>query len=149
MVAEDNLAAEGGLAETKIILGWFFNFRTLTVSLPAHKYIAWSHDIKQMIDSQRTTKKQLESTIGRLGHIGLVIPWVYHFLSRLLSLLLCYGSRCLIKISDNCVSDLILMQAVLEKAKYGIDMNLLAFRSPERIYYCLRLLPCWPWRIQQ
>jgi len=50
MVAEDKLEAEGGLAETKVILGWFFNFRTLTVSLPEHKHIAWSCDIKQMID---------------------------------------------------------------------------------------------------
>jgi hypothetical protein len=27
------------------------------------------------------------------------------------------------------------MQSILEKAKEGIDMNLLAFRSPDRIYY--------------
>jgi hypothetical protein len=51
MVAEDKLKAEGGLSETKTILGWLFNFRTLTVSLPAHKYIAWSNDLKQMIQS--------------------------------------------------------------------------------------------------
>jgi hypothetical protein len=42
MVAEDKLKAEGGLSEMKTILGWLFNFRTLTVSLPEHKYIAWS-----------------------------------------------------------------------------------------------------------
>jgi len=51
MVAEDKLAAEGGLTETKVILGWFFNFRTLTVSLQEHKHTAWSSDIKQMIES--------------------------------------------------------------------------------------------------
>jgi hypothetical protein len=50
MVAKDKLVAEGGLAETKVILGWFFNFRTLTISLPEHKHIVRSHDIKQMID---------------------------------------------------------------------------------------------------
>ena len=27
------------------------------------------------------------------------------------------------------------MQAVLDKAKHGIDMNLLAFRSPDRVYF--------------
>ena len=42
MVALENLIAEGGLMETKMILGWLFNFRTLTVTLPEHKYIAWS-----------------------------------------------------------------------------------------------------------
>ena len=42
MVAFEKLIAEGGLTETKMILGWLFNFRTLTVTLPEHKYIAWS-----------------------------------------------------------------------------------------------------------
>jgi hypothetical protein len=27
------------------------------------------------------------------------------------------------------------MQSILDKAKKGIDMNLLVFRSPDRIYY--------------
>ncbi len=57
MVAEDKLIAEGGLAETKMILGWHFNFRTLTITLPKHKYIAWSCKIQQMIKTRRTTKK--------------------------------------------------------------------------------------------
>jgi hypothetical protein len=69
MVAEDKLKAEGGLSETKVILGWLFNFRTLTVFLPDHKHIVWSQEIKQMIDSRRMTKKQLELTIGQLGHV--------------------------------------------------------------------------------
>jgi hypothetical protein len=135
MVAEDKLKAEGGLSETKIILGWLFNFRTLTVSLPEHKYIAWSREINQMINSRRTTKKQLESTIGRLGHVGYIIPWVYHYLSRLRTLLARAGKLRSIKINDTCVMDLELMQQILDKAKKGIDMNLLAFRSPDRIYY--------------
>ena len=87
MVAEDKLKAEGGLSETKTIVGWLFNFHTLTLSLPEHKYIAWSNDLRQMIRSWRMTKKQLESTIRRLGHIGYIIPWVYHYLSRLRTLL--------------------------------------------------------------
>jgi hypothetical protein len=33
MVAQDKLKAEGGLAKLKVILGWLFNFRALTVSL--------------------------------------------------------------------------------------------------------------------
>jgi hypothetical protein len=45
IIAHDKLKAEGGLVETKVILGWHFNFRTLTVSLPEHKHIAWSGEI--------------------------------------------------------------------------------------------------------
>jgi hypothetical protein len=37
MIAKDKSTVEGGLSETKIILEWYFNFRTLTVTLPEHK----------------------------------------------------------------------------------------------------------------
>ncbi len=57
----------------KVILGWHFNFRTLTITLPEHKYIVWSREIQQMIKTRRTTKKQLESTIGCLGHVGFMV----------------------------------------------------------------------------
>jgi len=135
MVAKDKLKAEGGLSETKVILGWHFNFRTLTVTLPEHKFIAWSTEIHKMIDSGKTTKKDLESTIGRMGHVGFIIPWVFHFLSRLRSLLARAQNRRVITIDDTCKKDLALMISILDKARKGIDMNLLAFRSPDRIYY--------------
>ncbi len=64
MVAQEILKAAGGLAETKIILGWHFNFCTLTVTLPEQKHIAWSRKIQTMIATGRTTKKGLKSTIG-------------------------------------------------------------------------------------
>ncbi len=135
MVALEKLIAEGGLTETKIILGWLFNFRTPTVTLPEHKYIVWSREIRQMIKKQWTTKKQLESPIGRMGHVDFVIPWVYHFLSCLRSLLARAQNRRMIRIGKKCIKDLELMQTVLDKATKGIDMNLLAFRLPDRIYY--------------
>ncbi len=64
MVAQEKLKAEGGLAETTIILGWHFNFCTLTVTLPEQKHIVWSSKIQTMIATGRTTKKALKSTIG-------------------------------------------------------------------------------------
>jgi hypothetical protein len=39
-----------------------------------------------------------------------------------------------IKIDEICVKDLELMQSILDKMKKGIDMNLLAFWSPDQIY---------------
>ena len=43
MVAKDKLKAEeGGLSEMKIILGWLFNFPTITIFQRDHKFIAWS-----------------------------------------------------------------------------------------------------------
>jgi hypothetical protein len=74
MIARDKLKAEGGLTEAKTILNWHFNFVTLTVTLPEHKYIVWSAKIQKMIYTNKTTKRDLESMIGRIGHIGFVIP---------------------------------------------------------------------------
>jgi hypothetical protein len=79
MIAKDKLTAEGGLSETKMILGWLFNFRTLTIFLPDHKLIAWSTAIEDMISLKRTNSQDLESMIGQMGHVGFIIPWVHHF----------------------------------------------------------------------
>jgi hypothetical protein len=97
MIAKDKLTAEGGLSETKIILGWLFNFQTLTIFLPDHKLIAWSTAIEDMISLKCTNSQDLESTIERMGHVGFVIPWVHHFLSRLRSLHRCSLNRRFIK----------------------------------------------------
>jgi len=63
MVAKDKLLAEAGLSETKVILGWLFNFRTLTVSLQDHKFITRKAAIQKMITSKHTTSKDLDTTI--------------------------------------------------------------------------------------
>jgi hypothetical protein len=72
MIAKDKLTVDGGLAETKIVLGWHFNFRTLTVTLPEHKHIAWSAKIQQMISTGRTLIKALESMIGQMRHVRFI-----------------------------------------------------------------------------
>jgi hypothetical protein len=68
--------------------------------------------------------------IWRIGRVGFVIPWVYHFLSQLRTLLACAHNRKTIKIDDKCAKDLVLMQQILDKAQKGIDTNLLDFRAP-------------------
>ncbi len=134
-IARDKLTAEGGLSETKMILGWLFNFRTLIVSLPDHKFIAWAAAIQKMVTSKRTTSKDLETTIKRMGHVGFVIPWVHHFLSHLCSLHFRSKNCCFITINKTCMKDLELMTGILTKAHKGIDMNLLAFHAPNRVYH--------------
>ena len=39
-LAQNKLAAEGGLKETLVVLGWSYNTRRLLVSLPDHKHKA-------------------------------------------------------------------------------------------------------------
>jgi hypothetical protein len=135
ILAQEKLKAEGGLSETKIVLGWHFNFPTLTVTLPKQNHIAWPRKIQTMIADRRTTKKALKSTIGQLGHIGFVIPWVFHFLSHLRTLLSRACNKQAITVNKNFKNNLVLMLNILNKEKGGIDMNLLGFCSPDRIYY--------------
>jgi hypothetical protein len=63
MDARDKLIAEAGPTETKIILGWDFNFRRLLISLPENKFIAWTTNIKKLLIKGSTTAKELKSTI--------------------------------------------------------------------------------------
>ena len=83
MAALNKLIAETGLEEKKTILGWLFNFRKLLISLPENKYIAWSEEIKSMMEEGKAKHSILETLVGRLPHLSLIIPAVNHFLSRL------------------------------------------------------------------
>ncbi len=134
MEARDKLFAEAGLTEIKMILGWEFNFRRLKVSLPENKFIAWTTDVSQLLDDRTTTAKALKSTIGRLGHLTLVVPGVHHFLSRLRELQRMATHGRSIQINEPCQADLRLMLQFLDIAKKGIDMNLIALRKPTHIY---------------
>ena len=108
------------LVETKVILGWLFNFWTLVVTLPEHKHIAWSGKIWNMIANGKTMNKALESTIGQLGHVCFVIPWVFHFLSCLRALLVQACNIRVIMIDEECKNNLPLMQKTLDKSMRGI-----------------------------
>ena len=109
MDARDKLFAKAGLTKLKIILGWEFDFRCLGISLPENKFIAWTMDVNHLFAAGTTTAKELESTIGRLGHLALVVPGVYYFLSHLCKLQQLATHCRLIHISDNCRDVLFLM----------------------------------------
>ena len=83
MAALKKLLAEAGLEETKIILGLFFDFRIIIVSLPLNKYVARKADIVKMLKCRMKTASELDTVIGRLVKIGFIICQIFHFLSRL------------------------------------------------------------------
>ena len=134
MAALAKLIAEAGLEETKMILGLFFNFRKLTVALPDNKYVAWRTEIEQMIEKGKTCASDLDTMIGRLGHIGQILGQIYHFLSRLRGLHRRAKNRRVIKIDEKCIKDMKLMIYFLDVANKGIDLNMLAYRKPTHIY---------------
>ena len=128
MVSEKKLRAEAALAELQRILGWDWYLRRLIISLQINKFVAWTKIINDTIASGYENAKEFESTIGRLNHLALVVPFVNHFLSRLRELLLkaTKSPRQRTKISPKCCDDLHLMVFFINKAHKGISMNQIA-----------------------
>ena len=133
MEARNKLVAEATPEEIKLILGWMMDFRSLVISLPDNKHTAWSNSIQELLVTGLAKAKELETLIGRLGHLGMVLPFVYHFLSRLREWHhKSKNKRYPTTMPTECRLDLGLM--FLDKAHAGIDMNLLSFRHPTHIY---------------
>ena len=137
LVSLSKLHAEGRLEETKILLGWQLDTRKLEVSLPTHKYTAWSNIIKKMLDTRKSNFDELESTLGRLAHVFTIIPQMKHFTSRIRFEMIRSSNRRNkkgIKLSNEVIEDLKLHLKFLRKAKEGISMNVLTYREPTHIY---------------
>ena len=134
MAALEKLIAEAGLEETKTILGWYFDFRRMRVSLPENKFTAWSKSISDILSNKVVSAKELEMNIGRLVHLSLVLPFVHHFLSRLRELQRRAKNRRQVKVTEIYAEDLKLMLFFLEKAKNGVSLNQIAFRKPTHVY---------------
>jgi hypothetical protein len=115
MAARKKLDAEGLLSKTKMILGWPWNFCNLTISLPENKLIAWADGIKNLIAKKKVCKKELETMIGQLTHMSMIIPPVHHFHSRLCELLyqIKNNNRRMSNIPAVCINDLHLMKDFL------------------------------------
>lgn len=135
MEARNKLVAEATPEEIKLILGWTLDFWSLIISLPDNKHTVWSGSIQQLLVTGSAKAKELETLISCLGHLGMILPFVYHFLSRLRE----WHHKPKNKqhpstMPTECRLDLGLMMKFLDKAHDGIDMNLLSFRRPTHIY---------------
>ena len=128
MEARNKLHAEAGLEEQKTVLGWLIDTRHLLVRLPKNKFIAWSNISGEMMQKGTTIAKELESIIGRLVHLGMAIPLVYHFLSRIRDLLVGAKRRRTIRISGECLKDFDLMLHMIKIAHDGVSMNSIVYR---------------------
>ena len=87
MAAQAKNLSEEGAEEIKIILVWILNLRTLTIALPENKYIAWKVAILEILEAENTSFKKQGQIIGKLVHLGIVIPLIHYFMSRLRELL--------------------------------------------------------------
>ena len=135
MAAMEKLLAEAGMEETKIMLGWLLDFRRLVISLPNNKAVAWSQEITDMLEEGKTKAKRLERNIGRFVNIGMILPYVHHFLARMRTLLKKAKKRqSAVTIPEEVRLDLMLMDSVIKRANKGVDMNNLAYRMPDHVF---------------
>lgn len=117
-----------------MILGWLLAFQRLVVSLPTNKHMAWTEELKTIIEAGATTAKQLETNVGRFVHVGQILPEINHFLNRLCSLLKQAKHQQKVHIPAQCLADCHLILKFLDVAHQGISMNNLVFRLPNRVY---------------
>jgi hypothetical protein len=127
-------AAEGRMEETKVVLGWFLNTRSLTISLPLDKHKSWVSDLNTLISATKVKHKHLETTIGRLNHVAGIYHPMKHFLGRLYQAQYRASVSGWTKLSSNEKMDVHLMISFLNQASEGISLNLLTFRKPTTLY---------------
>ena len=82
LISDNKNEADGAPEEIIICLGWQLNTRALIVSLPLHKYQAWESQITAIISAKTTTGKTLESILGRLENVAIIITMFGHFLNN-------------------------------------------------------------------
>ena len=140
MEARNKLQAEAGLEEQKTVLGWLIDTRRLLVKLPNNKFVAWTNIIKEVMRNGTMTAKKMESIIGQLVHLGMAIPFVYHFLSRLRDLQVGAKKKRALHISKECMKDLDLMLNMIRVTHEGVSMNSIVYQRPTHVY-CLDSCP--------
>jgi hypothetical protein len=134
IVSLKKFKAESRMEESKIILGWLVNTRSLSIALPVEKHKKWVRDLSALISSPKVSKKELESSIGRLSHVAGIYPPMRHFLGRLYKADNRATKHTWTRLSANEKMDLHLMNSFLDAAKDGLPMNNLTYRKPTHLY---------------
>ena len=135
LISAEKNEAEGAPEEVKICLGWLFNTRKLLISLPTHKFEAWDAQICSIIKAKSVSFKLLETVLGRLENVAIILTMFRHFLNNIRSLQIkASKSKHNQKLSKNALAEFELGRTFLKKAHNGISMNNIVFREPNRIY---------------
>ena len=108
--------------------------RRLLPSLPDNEFAAWTGILASVLKQGTPTAKEMESIIGQLGHIGMAVPFVHHFLSRLWDLQTRETSRRAIKLNKECRNGLLFMIEVIKITHSRISLNIIVHRHPTHIY---------------
>jgi hypothetical protein len=128
--------AEATPAERQIILGWVVDTRRFIIELPQHKVKGWIKELRHLRKTGHASEKELDSLIGRLNHVGYVLPAARHFLGRLrqakFSASKQKGNRT--DLIASVQDDMELWEDFIESAGQGVSINLLTLRDPTKLY---------------
>lgn len=86
LLSDKKLQGEGSRSEEKFVLGWDINTRLFIVKLPVHKFIAWSGDLREIINSKSTTFDDIKKVLGRLTNVSYIFFPGRFFLNRIRNL---------------------------------------------------------------
>jgi hypothetical protein len=130
VASKKKLEAEGALAELITVLGWYLDTRRFTIALPDDKEKAWAQSIIDILGRSEASFKELETLVGRLDHVCYIIPAARHFMNRLRRVKYAADKRCKASLSSEVKKDLFLWIKFLRRAKMGISINNVVFRTP-------------------
>jgi hypothetical protein len=141
-IARDDLLSvkktlgEGQMAEQRVVLGWQYNTGSLCIELTEDKHTRWDKAIALHLTTKTVEIEDLETTVGRLGHVGMMLPASRHFLGRLRHLVTrgqAKGHRW-VRLTSHAKADLRLFQRILTRTRRGVSMNNIVFRKPTHLY---------------
>ncbi len=134
IISASKLKAEGAIEECKLLLDWLLDTRRLLISLLNDKFTAWSNDIMALLTSKQASHPILDKLVGRLNHVGYIIPTARHFLSRIRQLKTKAKFQRQVVIPALVRVDLKLWLTFLTSANKGISMNLLTWRAATDVF---------------
>lgn len=107
----------------------------MLVTLPLHKFLAWSTQVESFITRKSANADDLKSVLGRLENVAVMIPMFGHFLNniRQLEIRASITNKNQV-INKRAKDDFRLALKFLSRARLGININLITFRAPNRIY---------------
>ena len=139
LLSLEKAEAEGTPNELLIVLGWLLDTRRLIISLPQDKFIAWTNDVKAILNPPREARglllgSQLESITGRFQNVATVIPLVGHFMNHIRA-----ATRRAVKHGRTRLRPLerdqfVFWLSLLKRAADGVSMNTVIPQVPKRAY---------------
>ena len=127
------LEAEGRLREIIILLGWEIDSRALSIALPPDKVIAWKQCISDILKKTSISWDDAKTLVGRLNHVGFIIPSARHFLNRIRRLEYIADKHGRAKVNRETSADLALWLKFLDRARKGMSINSIIYRVPTTI----------------